>query len=99
MTFDINNNTLTGSKGEAIRVRSTATGATTGTATGYVRNNTIGDAATANSGSSEGSGIFFFGDGGSDMTVVADNNDVFSTTITASASCSAMKSTTVRCST
>ena len=42
MTFDVNNNTLKGSKGEAIRVRSTAAGATTGTATGYVRNNVIG---------------------------------------------------------
>ena len=77
MTFDINDNTLTGSLGEAIRVRSTATGTTTGTATGYVRNNTIGDAGIANSGSSEGSGIFIFGDGGSDMTIVVDNNDVF----------------------
>jgi hypothetical protein len=77
MTFDINNNILKGSKGEAIRVRSTAVGAVTGNAVGNVRNNTIGVAATPNSGSSESFGIFLFGDGGSDMTVLVDNNDIF----------------------
>jgi hypothetical protein len=76
LTFDINRNTLKGSKGEAIRVRSTATGATTGTGNGHVRNNTIGVAATANSGSSESFGIFIFGDGGSDMIVAVTNNDI-----------------------
>ena len=76
LTFDVNNNTLKGSKGEAIRVRSTAAGATTGTATGHVRNNAIGVQGTANSGSSEGSGIFAFGDGGSDMTIAITGNTV-----------------------
>jgi hypothetical protein len=76
MTFDVNNNTLKGSKGEAIRVRSTATLSVTGTATGHVRNNVIGVAGTANSGSSEGSGIFAFGDGGSDMTIAITGNTV-----------------------
>jgi hypothetical protein len=76
LTVDVNNNTLRGSKGEAIRVRSTASGATTGIATGYVRNNVIGVQGTPNSGSSEGSGIFAFGDGGSDMTLVISGNTV-----------------------
>jgi hypothetical protein len=77
LTFDVNNNTFKGSKGEAIRVRSTAAGTTTGTATGYVRNNVIGVQGTANSGSSEGSGIFAFGDGGSDMTIAITANTVY----------------------
>src|SRR6185369_7453909 len=60
-TVDIRNNILKGSKGEAIRVRSTGTaGGQTGTVNARVRNNTIGVQATANSGSSEGSGIFAF---------------------------------------
>jgi hypothetical protein len=41
-TVDIKNNTTQGSKGEAIRVRSTAVGAVTGTVNARVRNNTIG---------------------------------------------------------
>jgi methionine-rich copper-binding protein CopC len=77
MTLDIRNNTLKGSLGEAIRVRSSATGALTGTMNARVRNNTIGVAATANSGSTSGSGIFVFGDGGSDMNVAVTNNSVF----------------------
>jgi hypothetical protein len=77
MTFDINNNILKGSKGEAIRVRPTATGALTGSVVGNVRNNTIGVQGTANSGSSEGSGIFIFGDGGSRGTISITGNSVF----------------------
>ena len=42
-----------------------------------VRNNTIGVAATANSGSTAGSGIFVFGDGGSDMNAAVTNNSIF----------------------
>ena len=76
-TVDINNNTTKGSKGEAIRVRSTAVGAVTGTVNARVRNNTIGVAATANSGSSESFGIFAFGDGGSDMNIAITDNQVF----------------------
>src|SRR5258705_221313 len=74
---DIRNNTMKGSKGEAIRVRSTATGAVTGTVNARVRNNAIGVAGTANSGSSESFGIFVFGDGGSDMNIAITNNSVF----------------------
>ena len=77
LTFDINNNTLRGSRGEAIRVQTTAAGALTGTGNGHVRNNTIGIQATANSGSSANSGIHIFGDGGSDMTAAVTNNQVF----------------------
>ena len=77
LTFDIRNNTMKGSKGEAIRVRTTATGATTGTGNGHVRNNAIGVQATANSGSSESFGIFLFGDGGSDMTAAVSNNTIY----------------------
>lgn len=73
-TVDVRNNTMRGAKGEAIRVRSTATGALTGTVNARVRNNTIGDPAIANSGSSESFGIFVFGDGGSDMNISVTNN-------------------------
>ena len=76
-TVDIKNNVTKGSKGEAIRVRSTAVGAVTGTVNARVRNNMIGEAGTANSGSSESFGIFAFGDGGSDMTIAITNNQVF----------------------
>jgi len=76
-TVDIKNNVTKGSKGEAIRVRSTAVGAVTGTVNARVRNNVIGEAGTANSGSSESFGIFAFGDGGSDMTIAITNNQVF----------------------
>jgi methionine-rich copper-binding protein CopC len=77
MTLDIRNNTLRGSLGEAIRVRSSATGTLTGAMNARVRNNVIGVAATANSGSTAGSGIFVLGDGGSDMNVAVTNNSVF----------------------
>ena len=77
LTFDVNNNTLRGSLGEAIRVQTTAAGALTGTGNGHVRNNTIGIQATANSGSSASSGIHIFGDGGSDLTAAVSNNQVF----------------------
>ncbi len=76
-TVDIRNNTLKGSKGEAIRVRSTASGAITGAMDARVRNNTIGVAATANSGSSESNGILVLGDGGSDMDVAVSDNQIF----------------------
>src|SRR6185436_5080145 len=79
MTLDIRNNTLKGSLGEAIRVRSSATvsPALTGTMNARVRNNTIGVAATANSGSTSGSGVFVFGDGGSHMNIAVTNNNIF----------------------
>jgi hypothetical protein len=78
LTFDVRNNTFKGSKGEAIRVRTTGTaGGTTGTGNGHVRNNTIGVQATANSGSSEGAGIFVFGDGGSDLVIAITDNQVY----------------------
>ncbi len=76
-TVDIRNNTMKGSKGEAIRVRSTATGALTGAVHARVRDNTIGVAGIPNSGSSEGSGIFAFVDGGGDANVAITNNSVF----------------------
>jgi hypothetical protein len=77
MTFDVQNNILSGARGEAISVRGTGiAGGVTGTATGHVRNNLIGLQGTANSGSSEGSGIFIFGDGGSHMTVAVTGNTV-----------------------
>src|SRR6185295_5122352 len=78
LTYDIDNNTLKGSKGAAIFVRSTGTaGGLTGTAAGYVRNNTIGVQATPNSGSAEASGITIFGDGGSDHIAVVHNNTIY----------------------
>src|SRR5688572_28091759 len=57
-TVDIRNNTLRGSRGEAIRVRSTISSPLRGTVNARVRNNTIGVAGTANSGSSESFGVF-----------------------------------------
>ena len=78
MTVDVRNNTLKGSKGGAIFVRSSGTAlGQTGSLTGHVRDNIVGVAAIANSGSAEGSGIGVFGDGGSDMTLVVTNNQVF----------------------
>ena len=76
-TVDIRNNTLKGSKGEAMLVRATAVGAVTGTLNARVRNNTVGVAATANSDSTESSGIFLTGDGGSDINAAIRNNSVF----------------------
>src|SRR5689334_4022085 len=58
-------------------VRATATGALTGTLNARVRNNTVGVAATANSGSTESSGIFLTGDGGSDIIAAITSNSVF----------------------
>jgi hypothetical protein len=75
-TVDIRNNTLKGSKGEAMLVRATSVGATRGNLNARVRNNTIGVAATANSGSSEGSGIFLTGDGGGNVTAAITSNTV-----------------------
>lgn len=75
-TVDIRNNILKGSKGEAIRVRSTGGAGLTGTVNARVRNNTIGVAGTANSGSSESNGIFIFGDGGSKMNAAVTDNIV-----------------------
>jgi hypothetical protein len=76
-TVDIRNNTLKGSKGEGMLVRATAAGAVTGTLNARVRNNTVGVAATANSGSTESSGIFLTGDGGSDINAAITSNQVF----------------------
>jgi Calx-beta domain-containing protein len=67
---------LKGSKGEAMLVRSTSVAATRGNLNARVRNNTIGVAATANSGSSEGSGIFLTGDGGGNVTAAITSNTV-----------------------
>ena len=49
----------------------------TGTMNARIRNNTVGVAATANSGSTESSGIFITGDGGSDMNAAITSNSVF----------------------
>src|SRR6185369_13900494 len=74
-TVDIRNNTLKGSKGEAIRVRSTGQASgLRGTVNARVRNNTIGEVATNNSGSTESNGILIFSDGGSSMTAAVTNN-------------------------
>ena len=42
-----------------------------------MRNNTVGVAATANSGSTESSGIFLTGDGGSDIIAAITSNSIF----------------------
>jgi large repetitive protein len=76
-TVDIRNNTLRGSRGEAIRVRSTISSPLRGTVNARVRNNTIGVAGTANSGSSESFGVFLFSDGGASMTAAVTSNQIF----------------------
>jgi len=77
LTYDILNNTLEGSKGEAIRVRSTAASGVAGTANGTISGNDIGHSGIANSGSSESSGIFLFTDGGGDQTALVTGNEVY----------------------
>jgi hypothetical protein len=78
LTYNIDGNTLNGSNGEAILARGSGAAASgiTGTATGRITNNLIGTAATANSGSREGSGIDIFGDGGSDNTTLISGNTI-----------------------
>jgi hypothetical protein len=76
LTYDILGNDFEGSKGEAIRIRSTAGGGVSGAATGTIDNNDIGLPGTANSGSSEAMGIFLFTDGGGDQTALVNNNRV-----------------------
>ncbi len=76
-TVDIRNNTLKGSIGVAMLVRATIVGATRGILNARVRNNTIGVAATPNSGSTTNGGIALEGDGGSQINAAITSNSVF----------------------
>ncbi len=76
-TVDIRNNTLKGSIGVAMLVRATIVGATRGILNARVRNNTIGVAATPNSGSTTNGGIALEGDGGSQINAAITSNSIF----------------------
>jgi hypothetical protein len=80
LAYKIQNNILKGSRGSAIFVRSTGVnglGGAEGNMNGRITGNTIGVQATANSGSSEASGIDVEADGGGDHTALIDSNSVF----------------------
>ena len=72
-TFEVANNTLKGSLGNALAITGAAGGAVM---TGDITNNDIGDAATANSGSTGAGGISVQSGAGADITVLIDGNDV-----------------------
>lgn len=73
MTFDVSNNTIRDSRGTAIAVNKLGG---TGNYTGTIANNQVGVAAALNSGSAEGSGIFFLTDGGGTYVVSVTGNQV-----------------------
>jgi hypothetical protein len=72
-TFEVGNNTLKGSLGNALAITGAAAGAVM---TGDITNNDIGDAAIANSGSTGAGGISVQSGAGADITVLLDGNDV-----------------------
>jgi putative Ig domain-containing protein len=72
-TFNVSNNTIKGSLGNALAI----TGLTgTASMTGRIQSNDIGVAGTANSGSTGAGGISVQSGAGSDITVLVDGNDV-----------------------
>jgi uncharacterized repeat protein (TIGR01451 family) len=81
MSLDVDGNTLRDAVGTALLVNSSgnaAPGAQEGDVQGYVRNNTIGVAGVANSGSASASGISIESNGGGDLdALVVSNNQVF----------------------
>jgi hypothetical protein len=72
-TFDISNNTMRDSRGTALAVNKLGGG---GSFSGSITNNSIGVAGVANSGSSEGSGIFMLTDGTGTYTATVTGNTV-----------------------
>jgi VCBS repeat-containing protein len=70
----LNNNTMTGAASHAINVFSATD--SVGTFTGTVQNNAIGTAGSAGSGSSIGNGIRVNINGGSDATMLLNNNTI-----------------------
>ncbi len=72
-TFEVANNTLKGSLGNALAITGAAAGAVM---TGDITNNDIGDAAIANSGSTGAGCISVQSGAGADITVLVDGNDV-----------------------
>ena len=78
LTYDIDTNTLRGAKGSAIVVnKAFGVAPGDGTATGKIRNNTIGVSGVANSGSSEGSGIHVGLLARGVHTTLIDNNKIY----------------------
>ena len=74
-TFNIMNNTLTGARSHGMNIFAAA-GTFGGTFTGTVNGNTIGNAGVANSGSEIGNGIRVNVNGGSDVTMLLNNNTI-----------------------
>jgi hypothetical protein len=74
-TFRVLNNTMTGANSHAINILA-ATGAFAGSFTGTVSGNAIGNAAVAGSGSAIGNGIRVNINGGSDATMLLNNNTI-----------------------
>jgi hypothetical protein len=75
--MDIQNNTFQNSKTNAVTIiKSHDIGGATGSFNGTINNNTVGVAATANSGSSEGDGFEITNEGTGNMTVAVTSNHV-----------------------
>jgi hypothetical protein len=72
-TYNISNNTMRGSVGNAINV---SKGIGTGTYNGTLNNNTVGVSGSANSGSSQGNGIAIIHVGGGTHTTHITNNTI-----------------------
>jgi hypothetical protein len=76
-TMDIQNNTFQNAKTNAVTIiKSHDIGGASGSFSGTINNNTVGVAATANSGSSEGDGFEITNEGTGNMTVAVTNNAV-----------------------
>ncbi|TPK59848.1 S-layer family protein [Mesorhizobium sp. B2-5-1] len=74
-TFKILNNNMTGSQLQAINVFSSAI-STGGSIVGTIQGNTIGNAASAGSGSTQGPGISVLIQGQTDSTLLVNNNTI-----------------------
>jgi YVTN family beta-propeller protein len=74
VSFDIEHNTFRDAKGNAV-VIGNATG--NNTLSGKFSNNTVGVAAVANSGSSQGGDLSVAGDGGGSISMTVENNNLY----------------------
>ena len=74
LTFDLNNNTITGTRSTAINHFNNGNAPFTRTINGTIRNNVIGTSGVANSGSSVGVGIALQNEAAAAETIRIDNN-------------------------
>jgi uncharacterized repeat protein (TIGR01451 family) len=77
-TFVVRNNTMTGSRSHAMNIFAAA-GSFGGEFTGTINNNAIGNASVDGSGSEIGNGIRVNMNGGTDATILIDDNDIVET--------------------